>query len=115
MTGSDNLDKFIAEMKSGKSDLSHVRTALRLEFNHHETTSSQIRSMAKKTEGVVKDLWEPYEEKSFAREMVSDKDKWDEDYFDSQVVYLKTNFSRKRFDHLLAVKDKLHTDGVKGF
>lgn len=78
---------------------------MRLEFSDTDKTGSQIRGFADKAAKQVKDLWMPFEEKAFARELETDKSKWDEKYFDTQVVYLKTNFSKKRFDHLIAVFD----------
>ena len=64
-----------------------------------------MKAMARATAKEVKDLWMPYEEKSFARELETDKSKWNSEYFHLQEVYLKTNFSQKRFEHLADVHD----------
>ena len=59
----------------------------------------------------MSDLFEPYSEKAFAREMEMDESKWTDDYFDSQVTYFKTNFSKKRWDHLVKLRDYLIKNG----
>lgn len=52
---------------------------------------------------------EPYEEKSFAKEINSDKATWDESYYAKQSVYLETNFSEKRLNHLIDVREYLNS------
>lgn len=79
-----------------------------MELMRHGASASKLQEMAKKTAAAVKGLWEPHEEKAFARGFETDKSKWDQKYFDSQEVYLDTNFSRKRFDHLAEVLDHLN-------
>lgn len=80
---------------------------MRLEFNNSKLSGADIKATARAAAKQVKDLWQPYEEKSFARELETDKSKWNEDYFHLQEVYLKTNFSEKRFNHLVEVHDYL--------
>jgi len=104
------LKKFIAEGK-----LSTIRTALWNEFHDRRKTSAQIMNFAKVTAKQVPGLWEPYEEKAFAREMIMDKSKWTPDYFDSQTTYLRTNFSKKRFSHLARVRQYLRDAKEDGF
>lgn len=90
----DNIANFIEE-----GNLNQIRTALRLIFNSKSTTFEGAMNAAKVTAKAVPELWERYEEKAFAREMNKDEEAWTEDYFDMQVVYLKTNFSKERFTH----------------
>lgn len=96
--GFENLRKFINEGK-----LSEIRTALRLEFNNKKNTYEGIMSAVRVTKKEVPELFVPYEEKSFARELNMNESDWTEDYFDLQITYLKTNFSEKRFKHCAQV------------
>jgi len=105
-----NLKKFV-----GEGDLATIRTALRLELNDNCNSSQDLRSALVWTSGKVSGLWVPYEEKAFAREVDTDRGSWDSDYYDSQSVGLKTNFSEKRFLHLIDVRDHLRELGVEGF
>jgi len=87
--------------------LDHIRTALRLELNNAKLSSKDFVEMVKWVKANVKGLFVPYDEGSFAREMKESKSDWDEDYFHMQVVYLKTNFSEKRLQHLIRVNEHL--------
>lgn len=84
-----------------------IRTALWIEFNNPKITAAELHKACKETASVVKDLWEPYAEKAFAREISNSKSEWTHDYWGMQLVYLKTNFSEKRFDHLIEVRQYL--------
>ena len=78
-----------------------------MEFNDSKLSGADIKATARAAAKQVKDLWQPYEEKSFASELETDKAKWNQEYFHLQEVYLKTNFSEKRFDHLCKVHDHI--------
>src|SRR5690606_10044044 len=67
------------------------------------------------TKGNVPGIFEAVAEGAFARELVSDQNQWTEDYYDLQVTYLKTNFSEKRFLHLIQVRELLRNNAVEGF
>lgn len=95
----------------GEGDVLTIRTALRLELNDKRITSADLHKYERAVLKHVKDLFEPYEEKSFAREMEGDTSKWTDSYFDNQVVYFKTNYSKKRWDHLVKVRDHLIKEG----
>ena len=88
-------------------DLLTIRTALRIEFNDKRLTGADLHKAEEAVHKQVPGLWEPYEEKAFARGFETDVEKWTHDYFGDQVVYLKTNFSKKRWDHLVKVRDYL--------
>lgn len=99
---SENLLDFIT-----MGDLPSIRTALRLELNDKRNTSDDLRRFAEYTEKQVPRLFVSYEEKAYAREINEDKTDWVMKYLDIQVTYLKTNFSKKRWSHLIEVRDYL--------
>lgn len=109
-TPSDNLRLFVQ-----KGDLSTIRTALRMELNDNSLTSADLEAAMAWTQRQVPGLFEPFAEKSFARGMETDQKLWTSQYYDSQMVYLKTNFSAERFRHLIQVRALLRQQGVKGF
>ena len=109
-TPSDNLRRFVHE-----GDLSTIRTALRMELNDNSLTTADLEAAVAWAQRQIPHLFEPFIEKSFARSMETDQKLWTSQYYDSQTVYLKTNFSAERFRHLVQVRSLLRQQGVKGF
>jgi len=109
-TPSTNLQKFVAE-----GDLLTIRTALRMELNDNSLTGADLRAALDWSRANVLDLFEAYSEKAFARGMESDHKLWNSQYYESQVVFLKTNFCEERLQHLIEVRDLLRQQGVEGF
>jgi len=107
---SSNLKKFVDE-----GDLLTTRTALRLELNDRRLDGIELRAALTWIKGSVPGIFEAFSEGAFARELASDQNKWTEEYYDLQVTYLKTNFSEKRFLHLIDVRELLRTSAVEGF
>lgn len=107
---SPNLQKFVAE-----GDLLTIRTALRMELNDNSLTSADLRAALAWSKTNVPGLFEAYSEKAFARGMESDHKLWTSQYYDSQVVFLKTNFCEERLHHLIEVRDLLRQQGMEGF
>lgn len=107
---SENLKMFIEE-----GNLLTIRTALRMELDNNNLSASELTNALNWAKGNVKDLIEPFSEKSFARGMDSDQENWGVDYYGNQVVYLKTNFSSERFLHLVEVRELLRQQGAEGF
>lgn len=105
-----NLKKFVDE-----GDLATIRTALRLELDDNRNSSQDLRSALVWTNEKTSDLWVPYEEKAFAREMSAERGSWACEYYDNQTVSLRTNFSERRFLHLIEVREHLRELGVEGF
>lgn len=104
-TSLEILKKFIAE-----GDLLHIRTSLRMPLTTHDVSEEGMDNMVAAAESARKDLWEPYEEKAFARGLIAEKSMWDDEYAGLQVVYLKTNFSKERFTHIRQVINYLKYD-----
>lgn len=109
-TPSNNLQKFVRE-----GDLLTIRTALRLELNDNSLTNIDLRNALSWTKSKVPSLMDPYSEKSFARGMESDQSVWNSQYYENQIVFLKTNFSSERFLHLIDVREFLRQQKVEGF
>ncbi|WP_230382848.1 hypothetical protein [Pseudomonas putida] len=107
---SANLKNFVDE-----GDLLTIRTALRLELNDNCLTAADLRAALAWTNSQVVGALEPYAEKAFARGMEADRAHWTTEYYDQQGVYLKTNFAKERFLHLIEVRDHLRHQGVDGF
>lgn len=107
---SSNLKKFVDE-----GDLLTTRTALRLELNDRRLGGTDLHGACEWIKGSVPGIFETYSEGAFAREPESDQRQWTEDYYDRQVVYLKTNFSEKRFLHLIDVREQLRDSAAEGF
>ena len=105
-----NLKRFVAER-----DLLTIRTALRMELNDNSLTAADLRAALAWTSSEVPGLLEAFSEKSFARGMESDQRLWTNQYYDLQVVYLKTNYAEERFLHLIEVRDHLRQQGAEGF
>ena len=107
---SSNLKKFVDE-----GDLLTTRTALRLELNDRRLNGAELSAALTWIKGSVPEIFEEFSEGAFARELVSNQSKWTEDYYDLQVTYLKTNFSEKRFLHLIEVRELLRNSAAEGF
>lgn len=109
-TPSSNLEKFVAE-----GDLLTIRTALRLELNDNRLSGQILKAALTWTQAKTPNLCEPLAEKAFARGINPDPGQWDVDYYGDQVVYLKTNFAKERFEHLIEVREHLRERRVDGF
>lgn len=109
-TPSVNLQKFVQ-----KGDLPTIRTALRLELNDNSLTSSDLHSAMNWAKTKVPGLFEAYTEKAFARSIEPDTKLWSYKYYDTQTVYLKTNFCEERLQHLIEVRELLRQQGIEGF
>lgn len=107
---SANLKKFVEE-----GELLTIRTALRMELDDNRLTAAELRAALAWASNRVPRLLEAYSEKSFAREMEADQKLWTSEYYELQVVYLKTNYAKERFLHLIEVRELLRQQGVEGF
>lgn len=105
-----NLKKFVSE-----GHLLTVRTALSMELNDNSLSGQELRAAIAWTKASISGLFEPYIEKAFARGFESSPSRWISKYYDSQVVYLDTNFAEQRFLHLIEVREHLRQQGVDGF
>lgn len=104
---SNNLRKFAED-----GDVPTMRTALIVELEDSRRDASTLRAALAWAKSRVPGLCEPYAEKSFARAIERDRREWTEDYYDTQVVYLDTNFAEERFLHLVDVREHLRQQGA---
>lgn len=109
-TPSENLKKFVTE-----GDPLTIRTALRMELYNNRLSTSELKATISWAKSRVPNLFEVFAEKSFARGFDLDHTNWTSEYFDTQIVYLKTNFSEERLLHLIEVREQLSQQGVDGF
>jgi hypothetical protein len=107
---SDHLKNFLAQ-----GDMLTIRTALRLEFNDRSIDGPELLGALEWAKCAIPGIFEPFTEGVFARELATNPSLWTEDYFDLQVTYLKTNFSEKRFLHLIEVRQQLRDNAVESF
>lgn len=107
---SSNLKQFVDD-----GDLLTIRTAMRMELNDRRLDGAELHAALAWVKGSVSGIFEAVSEGAFAREPIADHNQWTEDYYDLQVTYLKTNFSEKRFLHLIEVREHLRNSAVKGF
>jgi len=96
---SNNLQKFI---KHG--DVLTIRKTLENELEDKKLGAGDLQAIAKEVEKQVPNLWVPFEIKAFAREIDDNEQNWNKDYLGNQLVYLDTNFSKKRWDHIVLVR-----------
>lgn len=99
-TPSHNLGKFVE-----RGDLPTVRTALRMELDNNSLDAVALKASVQWTKERIPGLFEPFQEKAFARGINTDSAQWEGDYFGTQVVYLTTNFAEERFQHLIEVRE----------
>tara|TARA_R110001606_G_scaffold278288_1_gene426546 strand:+ start:13624 stop:14475 length:852 start_codon:yes stop_codon:yes gene_type:complete len=104
------LAKFVNE-----GDLMSARTALRLELNDNRLDSFELENASHWVKSHFPDFYEPFIEKEFARGFDPDEGNWTPDYYGKQQVFLKANFSEKRFLHLVEVRGHLRARKAKGF
>ena len=104
---SNNLRKFVEE-----GDLETVRMALNVALEDSRQDASSLRAVLEWTRSQLPGLCEPYTEKAFARAIERDQQQWTRDYYNKQVVYLKTNFAEDRYLHLIDVREHLRQQGM---
>jgi len=107
---SDNLKKFVDE-----GDVPTIRSALRLELNNNRLSRQDLLDAMTWVKARAGAAFDPYVEKAFAGAIDPDPAQWTPDYYDTQTVYLKTNFSTERFQHLIDVRIHLRERGAEGF
>lgn len=103
----------IAALESGS--INRIRSALVVELENNRLDAQAVRQAVKWVDARTSGLFEPYEENSLALGFEQDKNKWDTDYYFLQSAYLNMNFSRERFEHLMAIYQVLRDRAVAGF
>lgn len=92
-----------------------ARSALLMELNDNSLDASDLRAAQAWATARVAGLHVAHTESTFARAVDMNEGQWTVDYFDTQLVYLKTNFSETRFLHLVNVRQKLRNAGAERF
>ena len=102
-SATESMKKFVKS-----KDLLQVRTALQMELNVRQLSTKDLYATMVWVEKQRPEVFVEYEEKKFAGAIDTDKKNWTTDYYDQQIVYLKTNFSKKRYSHLISVREFLY-------
>lgn len=109
-----NLAKFVNSYKGG-SDIDYVRTALRLELNDNRHDKEDLIEISEAIKKIIPNVYVPYEEKAFARELPKNLLGVDAKEYDGQMGYLKTNFSEKRFLAMVDMRQALREKNTDQF
>lgn len=96
-------------------DIGLIRAALRLEIADMRLPGSYLQGAMGWSATQYEGIFVPYEEGRFKGAMDSSKEAWTAEYHSIQIVFLKANFSIKRFLHVIEVREHLRTTGAAGF
>ncbi|PJK09399.1 hypothetical protein CO610_03660 [Lysobacteraceae bacterium NML95-0200] len=112
MSDANGIDKFL----QGAGEKSHARLQAELmvalpNMTYSAADLEKTLDLLDRSVGIC----QPYAVDVFNKEVEDDQGLWNEAYFDEQMAFLRTNFSRKRFLHLLKVREYLSRQGVAGF
>ncbi|MDO4709771.1 MAG: hypothetical protein Q4B94_08245 [Pseudomonadota bacterium] len=112
MSDTNSIDKFL----QGAGEKSHARLQAELmvalpNMVYSATDLEKTLDLLDRSVGIC----QPYAVDVFNKAIEDDRGLWSEAYFDEQMAFLRTNFSRKRFLHLLKVREYLSQQGVAGF
>lgn len=107
---SDNLKHYVEA-----GELRTARSALLMELNDTAHDAVDLRAAHAWTVSRVSNLYDAYAESAFARPLNKDEAYWTENYFGTQLEYLKANFCQDRFLHLVNVRQKLRNAGAARF
>ncbi|EOB1207128.1 hypothetical protein ACPV3P_16810 [Photobacterium damselae] len=86
-------------------DLIRIREGLFMEMNDHAISTRKMRQIIAYALKHKSNLFVPYENNGYAREMDNDKNQWDAKYYAAQENYAASNFSYQRIEHLLEVRE----------
>lgn len=94
---------------------SRLQAELILAFQDADNSNADLEKTLELLTQANSEVCEPYQVDVFNKAIVEDSVQWDANYFYSQMAYLRTNFSKERFMHLLDVRKHLQAKGVEGF
>ncbi|MGG1516995.1 hypothetical protein ABE504_16420 [Paenibacillus oryzisoli] len=97
-----SVDRFIVEAVNG-GDLGQIRITLSSLMIASPGAEQEIRAAVAYIEASVTKLWDEHDGREFAPE-----EQWNNDYLGLLHSQFKFNFSRERFEKMLAVGKKLH-------
>ncbi|MGL5947662.1 MAG: hypothetical protein ACRCYV_01145 [Aeromonas sp.] len=109
-TPSENMQKFMAE-----GDLQTIRTALRMELNNNRIPTEQLQLTFEWANTKYPELCEEYTVNAFAKNIDVSRVNWTTQYYDDQVIYLKSNYAKERYAHLVEVRAVLRMQSIDGF
>ncbi|ENU80991.1 hypothetical protein F975_00849 [Acinetobacter sp. ANC 3789] len=104
---------FVDELSS--RDLHGLKISLLNLLLDHSQPISKLNELLFLMKDKCSDVFEEYREDMFNKPMNEDVNFWTSDYFLKQNVSLETNFSFKRYQHLLDVREYLRVNGDPDF
>jgi hypothetical protein len=107
---SDNLERSVET-----GNLTAVRVALQQEMGKRQLSQQDLLAALAWVKLRQPEIFCPYEESKFTYPIGTQRDAWDVDYHDKQMVSLENNFSEKRFLHVLEVREYLREQKAPGF
>lgn len=109
---SDNLKEVFDNPESSKLK---KQVALRFIIYKGDVSAQRAKSALGWAESKSSDIFDEYKTSTYYGPISENKSDWNSDYFDTQTEYLAVNFSKKRFLHLIEVKDYLKSNKAEGF
>jgi hypothetical protein len=99
---SDNLKRSV-----DKGNLTAVRVALQQEMGKMQLNQRDLQTAASWVKDRQPGVFAPFEEHQFTHAINPQQNVWNVDYHDKQMISLENNFSEKRFQHVLEVREYL--------
>lgn len=96
-------------------DLFSAQIALRLEIYDISNDAVYLTQAIQWAEQKVNNIFLPYEVNIFKKPISEILSNWNPDYFHIQTEYLRKNFSKERYLHLIEVRQYLRDHRVEGF
>jgi hypothetical protein len=92
-----------------------ARIALRFEIYDFSNNVDYLTNAVGWAESKDADIFLPHEVSPFYEDILENETEWNPRYFDINTEYLGKNFSKKRYLHLIKVRQYLSDKGVEGF
>lgn len=92
-----------------------ARAGLMAELENARNDLDDVKKSVKYAESKVSDLWVPYEENNLSKPIEKDRSKWTADVYYEMSAASQLNFSKERFQNLMAINQHLRDNKVKGF
>ncbi|EMM0378553.1 hypothetical protein RI820_000921 [Pluralibacter gergoviae] len=100
---------------ASEKNIELVRSSLINELSNSRYDDEEVTKALCWVTSKVPNLFAAYEETTLAKGLNADSSQWTSDYYHRHASYIDFNFSLERFEHLIAVRNELRRQGVKGF
>lgn len=100
---------------TAEQNIEFVRSSLINELSNSRYDDNEVTKALYWAISKVPNLFAAYEETTLSKGLNTDPTQWTEEYYFLHSSYIDFNFSQERFEHLIAVRNELRRQGVKGF